>query len=248
LAIGQSGGSCEAGQYSRNATGDAVPSLDTAANVIGATHASLPAAEVVLLGLGALVAVAVQEIWELVRHANTITHEAAHAAFGSLIGRKIERISLERNGDGGTRLSTGGAAGTVLIGFVGYLGPSLFGLGAAKLISMGQAVAVLWLGLLLLVCILFVLRNAFGFASVLINGLLLFVIVRYGSAGTQTATAYGTTWFLLLAGVRQVIDHGVKAFDADVLAKITHIGKGFWVWLWLAGTVYALAVGGSMLV
>ena len=225
-----------------------VPSLETAANMTGATHALLPPAEVVLLGLGALVAVTVQEIWELVRHANTITHEAAHAAFASLIGREIKRILLQRNGDGGTEVTTGGAAGTVLIGFVGYLGPSLFGLGGAKLISMGQPVAVLWLGVLLLICIIFVVRNAFGFVSVLINGLFLFVIARYGSAGTQTATAYGTTWFLLLAGVRQVIDHGAKAFDAALLAKITHIGKGFWVWLWLAGTLYALAVGGSMLV
>jgi hypothetical protein len=223
------------------------PSLDVVSAVLGTKH-TLPAAEVVLVGLAALVAVTIQEIWELTRHANTITHEAAHAAFGSLIGRKIQGIVLKRNGDGETAVTTGGAAGTVLVGFIGYLGPSLFGLGAAKLISVGQAVAVLWLGLLLLVCVLFVLRNAFGFASVLINGLLLFVIARYGSASTQTAAAYGTTWFLLLAGVRQVIDHGVKAFDADLLAKITHIGKGFWVWLWLAGTIYALAVGGGLTV
>jgi hypothetical protein len=248
LATGESGGSCEAGQYSRNAVGDAVPSLDTAANVIGKSHALLPAAEAVLLGLAALVAVAVQEVWLLVRHVNTIAHEGAHAVTGLLVGRRVQRMELKRNADGATTLTSGQAAGTALIAVVGYLGPSLFGLAAAKLISMGQSATVLWLGLLLLLCVLFVLRKVFSFVPVVVTGLLIFMIARYATAGTQTVFAYGSTWFLLLAGVRQVLDHGVRADDAAVLAKITHIRRGFWFWLWLAGTVYALAVGGSMLV
>jgi len=69
------------------------PSLQAVSAVISTRH-TLPAAEVVLLGLAALVAVTVQEIWELTRHANTITHEAAHAAFGSLVGRKVLKILL----------------------------------------------------------------------------------------------------------------------------------------------------------
>jgi len=55
-------------------------------------------------------------------------------------------------------------------------------------------------------------------------------------------------WFLLLSGVRVVLDHGVGAADAGNLAKLTHTRPGCWVWLWLIGSVLALAVGGSLLV
>ncbi len=224
------------------------PSLDSVLSVASGKQVLLPAAEVVLLGFAALAVVLIQEIWILARHVNTITHEGAHAAVGSLAGRKVLGITLMPNADGLTAVTSGGAAGNVLFYFVGYLGPSLFGLGAAKLIALGQSLAVLWLGLLLLVGVLFVLRQPFSFVPVLITGFFLFVVVRYAAAGAQAACAYGVTWFLLLSGVRQVIDHGTGAADASKLREITRIGRPVWVWLWLAGTVFALAVGGSLLV
>ncbi len=46
--------------------------------------------------------------------------------------------------------------------FVGYLGPSAFGLCAAKLIETGRVVAVLWVATILLVLLLFVVRKSFG--------------------------------------------------------------------------------------
>jgi len=55
-------------------------------------------------------------------------------------------------------------------------------------------------------------------------------------------------WFLLLSGVRVVLDHNLGAGDAGNLARATHIARGFWVLLWLAGSVAAVAVGGSWLV
>jgi hypothetical protein len=253
----------ETGQYPRNAVErgllgqghserdrrmTSASSLVIVASGIGGSRARLPAGEVVLLGLAALAVVAVQEIWMLTRHVNAIAHEGAHAAVGLLAGRKVQSVELKPNGEGLTKLTSGQAAGTVLISVVGYLGPSLFGLGAAKMISLGLSVTVLWLGLVLLVGVLFLLRKVFSYVPVVITGLLLFMIARYAALGTQTVFAYGSTWFLLLAGVRQVLDHGVKAGDAATLAKITHIRGGFWFWLWLAGSVLALVVGGALLV
>jgi len=225
-----------------------VPTLIAAVGVLGRTRAALPAAEAVLLGLAALAAVTIQELWLLTRHVNTIAHEGAHAIAGVMAGRKVRSMEIKRNADGATNVTSGQAAGTVLIAVAGYLGPSGFGLAAAKLISLGQSVTVLWLGLVLLFCVLFVLRKVFSFVPVVLTGLLLFIMARYAATGTQTVFAYGSTWFLLLAGVRQVLDHGVRASDALALSKITHIGRGFWFWLWLAGTGYALAIGGSLLV
>jgi hypothetical protein len=142
----------------------------------------------------------------------------------------------------------GRPAGDVAVGVVGYLGPTGFGLGAAKLIQVGHSAAVLWLTLLLLVLLLIVLRQAFSFVPVLITGGLIYLIARYGSVEAGAVMAYAVAWFLLLSGVRVVFDHGVNAGDAGNLAKLTHLRPGFWVVVWLGGSLAGLIVGGALLV
>ena len=224
------------------------PSIGTVLSRIGETQAPLPAAVAVLIGLAAVVTVGIQEIWLFLQHANTIAHEGAHAIAGSGVGRKVRGVTLSKNGDGLTAVDSGGAAGDILFYFVGYLGPSAFGLGAARLIKVGHSVAVLWLALFLLILLLVVLRKAFSYMPVLIVAGLIYLIVRYGSVGANTAAAYGVTWFLLLSGVRKVIDHGSKAVDAGKLVEITRLWRWTWVWLWMAGSITALVVGGMLLV
>jgi hypothetical protein len=50
----------------------------------------------------------------------------------------------------------------LLISFVGYLGPSAFGLCAAKLIETRHVVTALWVAIILLVLLLFLVRKSFG--------------------------------------------------------------------------------------
>ncbi len=157
-------------------------------------------------------------------------------------------MTFKANGEGVTGPSGGTLPGDLTIGLVGYLGPSLFGLGAAKLIETGHIVAVLWLTLLLLVLLLFVLREAFSFVSVLATGVVLFLVARFGSVGADTVVAYLVTWFLLLSGVRVVLEDNLGAGDAGNLASMTHIWRGFWVLLWLAGSIAAVAIGGALLI
>ena len=220
------------------------PTMGTVLSRIGQTQAPLPASAVVVIGLAALAAVGVQEIWLLARHVNTIAHEGAHAIAGSAVGQRIRGVKLQPNATGATATSGGKAAGNATVGFVG---PSAFGLGAAKLIELGHSAVVLGLTLLLLILLLVVLRSVFSFVSVPIIGGLLYIIARYGSVGADSVTAYAVAWFLLLSGVRVVFDDGVSAADAGNLAKLTHTRPRFWVWLWLIGSVLALAVGGSLL-
>jgi hypothetical protein len=224
------------------------PTMGTVLSRIGQTQAPLPAPAVVVIGLAALAAVGVQEIWLLLRHVNVIAHEGAHAITGTVIGQRVRSVKLQPNATGATAMSGGKSAGNATVGFVGYLGPSAFGLGAAKLIELGHSAAVLWLTLLLLVLLLLVLRSVFGFVSVLLTGGLLYLIAAYGSVGADSITACAVAWFLLLSGVRVVFDDGIKAADAGNLAKLTHIRPGCWVWLWLIGSVLALALGGALLV
>jgi hypothetical protein len=116
------------------------------------------------------------------------------------------------------------------------------------LISLGHIVAVLWLGLLLLVALLLLVRNVFGGILILVAGGLIYLVVRYTTAGAETAVAYGVTWFLLVSGVRVVLEVGSKPTDARILAGMTHVWASAWVVLWLIGTIIALVVGGAILV
>ena len=219
--------------------------LQAALSRIGETQPQLPAAVSVGIGLAALAAVGIQEIWLLLRHVSAIAHEGAHAIVGSAVGRKIKGVTLRPNATGETNTA---GAGSVAIGVAGYLGPSAFGLLAAKMIQLGHSVAVLWLTLILLAALLLTVRNPFGFVPVLATGGLVYIVARYGSAGADSVLAYGVSWFLLLSGIRVVVDHGAKAKDADILHGLTKIRPGVWSWLWLILTVAALGLGGSMLV
>jgi Peptidase M50B-like len=236
----------QAGERSGRVT--PAPSIGTMLSRIGETQAPLPGAAALLIGLAALATVGIQGIWLLLQHANTIAHEGAHAIAASAVGRKVRGVTLSKNGDGLTTVDSGGAAGNILFYVVGYLGPSVFGLGAAKLIKDGHSIAVLWLALFLLILLLVVLHKAFSYLPVLVVAGLIYLIVRYGSVGANTAAAYGVTWFLLLSGVRKVIDHGSRAADAGKLLEITRLWRWTWVWLWLAGSITALVVGGILLV
>ena len=223
------------------------PTLSTMLDRIGQTQTPLPAMAAVFLGLMVL-AVVTLPTWLIVQHVNTIAHEGAHALVGSSLGGTVQGVTMRRDGKGLTLVKLPGSSGGILFLFVGYLGPSAFGLGAAKLISLGHIVAVLWLGLLLLAILLITVRNFFGFCSVVVTGLLIYFVARYAAIGTETVVAYVITWFLLLSGLRVVIVHNIGAEDAKSLAKKTYLPRMLWVGMWLAGTAAALLAGGSLLV
>ena len=77
--------------------------------------------------------------------------------------------------------------------------------------------AVLWLAVIFLTIILLLVRNSFGVISVILNGGLIFLVLRYGNAELQTITAYALSWFMLFSGVRWVLMHNTGASDAHNL-------------------------------
>jgi len=129
-----------------------------------------------------------------------------------------------------------------------YLGPSAFGIGAAELIRAGHIVAVLWIGLLCLLPVLYLARKSVGIVMVIAASVLLLVLLGAGSIDTQVVTAYAVAWFLLASGVRSVLDDGKAAGDARTLREMTGISRAFWPVLWLAGSVIALIFGATLLV
>jgi Peptidase M50B-like len=214
------------------------------------TEAPLSGNQAVLVGLGALAVVTIPFLWPLVEQFNAMAHEGAHAVVGSVMGFGIKSVELhiDNTGETGYKHAPDIGPRRTLTRFIGYLGPSGFGLWAAKLIETGHVVAVLWIAIILLVLLLFVIRKSFGLASVPAAIALMAVATRYTYDGREEVIVYGITWLLLLSGVRVAYVHGVDAKDAENLSRTTYIPRRIWALLWLVGTLLAVAIGGKWLV
>jgi hypothetical protein len=210
-------------------------------------HPPLSGGESIVIGLVVTAVVMIPLLWAPFEHFSTMTHEGAHVLLAVFLGLTVTEVILDRRAGGKTGI-VGEGLRFVLVALIGYLGPSLFGLGAARIISLGDPVTVLWLLVLLLVLVLFLLGRSFGMFSVPIAIALFYLILRYTHAGTEVVAAYAVTWLLLLSGVRHAIGDGVRAADADVLRSHTHLPRLLWSLLWLVGTTAALLVGGKLLV
>lgn len=199
-------------------------------------------------GLIVLIAFLIEGIWRLARHISVIAHEGAHVVAGRSVGHRVTSVKLYRNATGETNTRGPDRLRPVIILFAGYLGPSLSGLAAACLIALDEITIALALTLACLVIMLIFIRNFFGVISVVLNGALVFLVLRYGTPAAQTVAACILSWFLLFSGVRWVLMHGTGAQDAINLTQATRIPRFVWVIFWLAITVAALWAGGHLLI
>lgn len=206
----------------------------------------LPAGTSLGIGVAALATVVFPVTWLFVRYLDTMAHEGSHAVMRSVQGSRIVGVWLYRKDADGATASVAKGRGILSL-FVGYLGPSLFGLGAAKLISIGHAIAVLWLAMALLVLLLAVVRNVFGIMAIGITGFVIYDFARYGTVIHATMAAYGIAWLLLLSGVRSVLEHWDDAGDARALHGRTQVMPVTFARIWLVGAIFAVLVGARLM-
>jgi hypothetical protein len=212
------------------------------------TQVPLSEAEAAIIGVGALIAVTLDLTWALVACGGTMAHEGAHGVIGSVFLLRVIRITVEADATGATYVRSAPGGRGCLFYFIGYLGPSLFGLGAAKLIEAGYIVSVVWVTIVLLGVLLMWVVNFWGRVSVLLIGSLVFAVGYYTPMSGQVIAAYAITWLLLLTGVRQAFQYGANAADAGTLRDKTVIPRFIWALVWMAGTLGALALGGRILI
>ena len=97
--------------------------------------------------------------------------------------------------------------------------------------------------MLLLGLLLVMVKPSFGYVTVPLAGFVIFLVLKHLSQPAEIAAAYAITWFLLLSGVRIVLQRGAGASDAGLLKGLTGIPKLVWFALWLAGTLAAVVIG-----
>ncbi|WP_448623433.1 M50 family metallopeptidase [Geodermatophilus sp. URMC 64] len=212
----------------------------------------------VLLAAAAVAALLVLSpaLWRITRNVVTIAHEGAHGLVALVCGRRLAGIRLHSDTSGLT-VSAGRPTGLgmVLTCAAGYVGPGLFGLGAAALLATGHAVGLLWALLLLLALLLLQIRNWYGLWSVLVTGVVVFAATWWLPPTGQAAFAAVGTWFLLLAAPKTVVElqrgrrrRAVPDSDADQLARLTRVPAVLWVGFFLLVDLGTLALGGWWLV
>jgi hypothetical protein len=223
--------------------------LAASLNQIGHIQAHLPAMASVIMAVVGVGLVVVPGLLHIAAPIETIAHEGAHATVGSALGHRVTHMDFKFNGAGATGVvaKSGSSLAVFPSVFIGYLGPSAFGIGAAELIRIGHIVAVLWIGLVGLVPILFLARKSLGVVLVIGVFVALVLLLAVGTVGAQVATSYGLAWFLLISGLRSITKHKSAAADAGILKDMTGLPRGFWPPLWLAGSVAALIFGATQL-
>ena len=212
----------------------------------------------VLLGTAGVAALLILSptLWRITRNVVTIAHEGAHGVVALVSGRRLSGIRLHSDTSGLT-VSAGRPTGLgmVLTCAAGYLGPGLFGLGAAALLAAGHAIGLLWALLLLLALVLLQIRNWYGLWSVLVTGVVVFAATWWLPPDGQAAFAALATWFLLLAAPRTVLElqasrrrRRAPDSDADQLARLTRVPAVLWVGFFLLVDLGVLLLGGWWLV
>jgi hypothetical protein len=218
----------------------------------GQTQATL----VILGGLVALLVVGVHGTWRLARNVVTIAHEGGHALVAVLSGRTLTRILLHSDTSGVT-VSKGrrDGPGMVATAAAGYATPPLLGVGAAALVAADAITGMLVVAVVLLLATLILVRNAYGVLSVVLTGAVFVVVAAYGSANVQYGFACFVTWFLIVGGLRTVLEVQRKRIrrrasdsDADQLERLTGVPAGIWVALFTLVGVFSLLGAGRLLV
>ncbi|MQA85084.1 MAG: M50 family peptidase [Streptosporangiales bacterium] len=211
----------------------------------------------ILLGSGALALVTVvsRRTWPVFRNVVTIAHEGGHALVALVTRRRLSGIRLHSDASGVT-VSRGKPTGPGMFftTAAGYVSPSLLGLGGALTLAGGHITALLWMSIALLAAMLVAIRNAFGVASILGTGVTIFLVSWLTSPTVQAAFGYLFTWFLLLGGVRPVMElqrlrrhRRAPHSDADQLARLTGVPGGLWVAVFALITIATLVAGGRWL-
>src|SRR5690606_2452322 len=130
----------------------------------------------------------------------------------------------------------------------GNSGPAVLRCAASSRLTLDRPAAVLWSILAALAVLLLLIRNLYGFVSVVIAGALVGAAAYLGDPIVRYTAAYLITWVLLLGATRPVLElartHSRgrgRGSDADQLRGLTRVPAAVWIALFAivtAGTAF----------
>jgi hypothetical protein len=207
----------------------------------------------ILLGvLAAAAALSIPRVtWQWFGLFTTLVHELGHAVAAILTGRVVHGIRIRRN-HSGDALSTGrGTLGIVISGMLGYPAPAI--VGAAQLWSVfnGYTAIALFVGGVMLVATLLVIRNLFGVLVVLASAAVSSLLWFYATPEVQGNALLVIGTALLVGAVRGLaavigvhLGHRdrLATSDAYLLYQRTHVPSPVWL------ALFAIVVCGCVVV
>ena len=191
---------------------------------------------------GLLIAAALVSVprasWRYFGLFTTLVHELGHAFAGVLTGRVVHGIRIRRDHSGDAVSSGRGATSSVISGVLGYPAPAI--VGAAQLWSVfnGYTAIALFVGGVILVLTLLVIRNLFGAVVVIISAGVSAALWFYATPTVQSYALLVIGIALLVGSVRglaTVIGVHVRhrgqlgTSDAYLLYRSTKIPSVFWL-------------------
>jgi hypothetical protein len=178
----------------------------------------------------------------------TLVHELGHALAAIIAGRRVSRIRINRDQSGDALSSGRGVLGTVVSGVFGYPAPAI--VGAAQLWSVfnGYTAIALFVGGVILVLSIFVMRNLTGILIVVISAAVSALLWFYATPTVQGYALIVIGVALLVGAIRglfTVIGVHVRRRDqlatSDAYLLYRRTGVPSPVWLLL----FAALIGGS---
>lgn len=222
---------------------------------ISTPTAPLESIPLAILAAAMIVLVTFQPTWVILRGVITIVHEGAHALIALVMGRKLNSIRLHSDTSGLT-VSRGKPRGfgMILTAFAGYVGPTALGLVAAWVVSLGYTLAWVWAFVVILILMLFKIRNLFGAWSLVATGVVVGGLAWFGPEQVRVYLAYGLVALFLIGAPRPVFElmrqrrrGQARTSDADALARITWLPAWAWLGIFMLVTLGGVAGGYAIL-
>lgn len=188
--------------------------------------------------------------WQIVGLFTTLVHELGHALAAILTGRVVHGIRIRRNHSGEAVSSGRGGFGSIVSGVMGYPAPAI--VGAAQLWSVfnGYTALALFIGGVVLIVTILVIRNAFGVLVVLVSALVSAALWFYATPEVQSYALLVIGIVLLVGSVRGLATvvsvhtsrrTQLQTSDAYLLYRRTGVPSPVWL------AVFAILIIGSVI-
>lgn len=215
------------------------------------TAPALPSWQILLLLFAAACClVLIPQIWRWAGYFVTVVHEGGHAVAGLMVGRRLHGIKIRWDRSGETM-----SAGSGFIPFRmwttwwGYPAPAVLGSVYLWTASEGYQGMAMTLTLIISFILFLQIRSFIAFIFISATMATTWALWWYAPAQVVATALYLVGWFLILGGVRVLLDLTTNHLkgdtddsDARALREMTFIIPGFfWLLTFWAATLVAFA-------